>query len=211
MAVLSRATRGDDMSTIIAGGFAVATDADAAVRRLQAAGVSLDHICTFRVNPPGEHHKLPAGGDHDASPAARNAHSGAAKGAAIGAAVGLAAGAAATPLLGPAGVAAGVGVGAYAGSLVGGLKEIDSEPQPGHEDVRPAENLVAVNADAAGITEDAIARLFEELGALQIERAFGRWERDSWADFDATRTPNVIGGRTLRTPGNVEDRPAAPR
>jgi hypothetical protein len=199
------------MSTIIAGGFDVATDADAAVRRLQEAGVSLDHICTFRVNPPGEHNKLPAGGDQQASPGARHAQSGAAKGAAIGAVVGLAAGAAATPLLGPAGLAAGAGVGAYTGSLVGSLKEIDNEPQPSHEDVRPAENLVAVNADASGMTEDAIVRIFEALDALQIERAYGRWERDCWADFDATRTPNVIGGRALRTPGSVENRPAAPR
>jgi hypothetical protein len=196
------------MSTIIAGGFDVVTEADAAVRRLQEAGVSLDHICTFRVNPPGEHHKLAGGGDQDASAGAKHAHSGAAKGAVIGAAVGLAAGAAATPLLGPAGIAAGAGVGAYTGSLVGSLKEIDREPQPDLDDVRPAENLVAVNLDASGVAQDTIVRLFEELGALQIERAEGRWNEDCWSDFDPTRPPEVIGGRGSRTGHREENRPS---
>jgi hypothetical protein len=196
------------MSRIIAGGFDVVTEADAAVRQLQEAGVSLDHICTFRVNPPGEHHKLAAGGDQDASPGAKHAQSGAAKGAAIGAAIGLAAGAVATPLLGPAGLAAGVGVGAYTGSLVGSLKEIDHEPQPNLDDQRPAENLVAVNAGVAGIPEESIVQIFEALGALQIERADGRWEEDCWADFDPTRPPDVIGGRGARAARREENRPS---
>jgi hypothetical protein len=192
------------MSTIIAGSFDGVTEADAAVRRLQEAGVALDHICTFRVNPAGSHDKLPAGGDHDASTGSKHAQSGATKGAAVGAAVGAVAGA----VGGPVGMAAGAGVGAYTGSLVGSLNEIDNEAQPGLAAVRPASNLVAVNADASGITEDAVARIFEDVGAIQIERALGRWEADAWADFDAARAPNVIGGTLSHVARNEENRPS---
>jgi hypothetical protein len=197
------------MSTIIAAGFDVLADAERAEQRLKDAGISADYICKFRVNPPGEHAKLAIGGDHGASAGARHAHAGAAKGAAIGAAVGLAAGAAVAPFLGPAGVAAGVGVGAYTGSLVGSLKEIDTEPQPDISDVRPAETLVAVNIDGAGVDEDTVVRTFEECGARQIERAQGQWVDGEWADFDPTTSPQVIGGRDLsRRSGSVENRPS---
>ena len=106
------------MATIIAGGFDVVTEADAAVERLRQAGVRTEDLCTFRVNPAGEHDQLPGGGDHRASPGAKDACKNAGKGGAIGAAAGLAAGAAATPLMGPAGLAAGAAAGAYVGSLV---------------------------------------------------------------------------------------------
>src|SRR5437870_1740579 len=183
------------MTTIIAGGFDLLTQAEAAVGRLMQAGISADHVCKYHVNPAGEHAAFPIGGDRDASPGAKHAHSGAVKGAAIGAAVGLGVGAVAAPLLGPAGIAAGIGVGAYTGSLVGSLKEIDTEPQPSHADVRPAETLVAVNADAAGVGEDEIVAIFEECGAKQIERAQGTWADGEWKDFDPLRAPQLIGGR----------------
>ena len=188
------------MSMIIAGGFSTITDAEAAVARLLELGVTRDHMCKYRVNPAGEHNALPAGGDHDASAGARNAHTGAVKGAAIGAAVGLAAGAAATPLLGPAGVAAGIGIGAYTGSLLGSLKSIDAEVQPGRDTVRPAETLLAVNADEAPIPEADIVRTFEECGALQVERAYGEWTDGEWTDFDPLVPPNLIGGREKDAP-----------
>lgn len=186
------------MSKIIAGGFKNSTDADAALQRLVKAGVPSEYICTFRVNPPGMHDRTPIGGDHDASPGAKKVDKGAVKGAAVGAAVGLAAGAAMTPFLGPAGIAAGIGVGAYTGSLVGSLKETSDEPQPGHEDLRPAETLVAVNGDKAGVDEQTLVRIFEEAAAWQIERAEGRWDNGVWADFDAVTHPHLIGGRDSR-------------
>ena len=131
----------------------------------------------------------------------------------IGAAVGLAAGVAVTPLLGPAGIAAGAGVGAYTGSLVGSLKEIEHEPSPDHADVRPAENLVAVNLDASGRGEEAIVRVLEESGALIVERAQGTWSEGCWGDFDPTTRPNVIGGLEFARRADIdqrpEDRPAA--
>jgi hypothetical protein len=200
------------MSTIVAGGFPALADAENAVRRLQDSGVHIDNICTFRVNPAGEHHRIATGGDHATSPGSHHAHSGAAKGAAIGAAVGLAAGAAATPFLGPAGVAAGVGVGAYAGSLVGSLKEIEHEPSPDHGDVRPAENMVAVNLASSGASEDSLVRIFEECGAMIVERAEGTWSDDAWADFDPATRPNVIGGLEFARRADIDrpdQRPAA--
>ena len=192
------------MSMIIAGGFHDLVGAESAVRRLQDAGVPLEYICTFRVNPAGEHHRLLLGGDHGSSPGAHHAQSGAVKGAAIGAAVGLAAGAVAGPL----GMAAGAGVGAYTGSLVGSLKEMEHEPTGNATDVRPAENLVAVDVDDSGCGEDAIVRCFEECGARQIERAQGVWSDGCWSDFDATVSPQVIGGLDLLPPTENERRAA---
>jgi len=191
------------MSKIVAGGFQVLAEAENAVGRLQNAGVDVEYICTFRVNPAGEHHRIASGGDHASSPGARHAHAGAAKGAAIGAAIGGVAGA----VGGPIGVAAGIGVGAYTGSLVGGLKEIESEPAPDHGDVRPAENLVAVNVDAAGASEDTIVRTLEECGALLVERAEGTWSDGQWSDFDPSSRPNLIGGLEFARRADIENRP----
>ncbi|HEX6632990.1 MAG TPA: hypothetical protein VF038_03415 [Usitatibacter sp.] len=186
------------MATIIAGGFDVVTQADAAVERLRQAGVRTEDLCTFRVNPAGEHQALPGGGDHAASPGAKDAGKGAGAGAAIGAAAGLAAGAAATPFMGPAGLAAGIAAGAYAGSLTGALKKMDKEPQPGQDTVRPAETLIAVNVDSGNPSADDVVRLFEECNARQVERTEGRWENGEWADFDPTTPPRLVGGRDAR-------------
>jgi hypothetical protein len=102
-------------------------------------------------------------------------------------------------VLGPVGAAAGAGVGAYTGSLLGGMKETEKEPKPEHEDVRPAEVLVCVNADAAGIPADDIVRILEEAGAWQVERAEGTWIDGEWADFDPVSRPHLVGGRDRYT------------
>lgn len=183
------------MSTIIAGGFENITYGNRALERLTEAGVDREYVCTYRVNAPGMHDRTPIGGDRDTSPGTRHEGGNAAKGAAIGAAAGVVAGAAMTPFLGPAGIAAGIGVGAYTASLVGGLKGTDDEVQPGHEDFRPAEMLVAVNLDSAGVDEATLTRIFEECGAWQVERAQGEWADGVWADFDAATRPHLIGGR----------------
>jgi hypothetical protein len=184
------------MATIIAGGFETYVQAQEAKRRLSEAGVNSEYLCEFRVNPPGMHDATPIGGDRDESPGAQNVDSGATKGAAVGAAVGTAAGVAITPFLGPAGIVAGAGVGAYTGSLVGGMKKgVDETAQPDHTIVRPAEALIAVNLDGAGVAEEAIVRAFEESGAWQIERTEGHWEDGEWADFNPLDAPHLIGGR----------------
>jgi uncharacterized membrane protein len=183
------------MATIIAGGFETYVEAQDALKRLAQAGVNSEYLCEFRVNPPGMHDATPVGGDRDESPGAREADSGATKGAAVGATLGTVAGVAITPLLGPAGIVAGAGVGAYAGSLMGMRKGVGDEPQPDHTVVRPAEALIAVNLDGAGVDEETIKRAFEEAGAWQIERAEGRWENGQWADFNPIDSPRLIGGR----------------
>jgi hypothetical protein len=178
------------MTTIIAGGFQNIVPAEAAIERLKQAGISGEYICKFRVNPPGMHARYPIGGDRDESPGSKDADKGAMKGAAVGAAAGAAAGA----VLGPVGMAAGAGVGAYTGSLVGGMKETEKEVKPEHEDVRPAEVLVALDADAAGVPSDEIVRILEEAGAWQVERAEGTWADGEWADFDPVSRPRLVGG-----------------
>ena len=184
------------MATIIAGGFETIVEAQDALQQLSRAGVNSEYICEFRVNPPGMHDTTAVGGDRDESPGAHEADDGATKGAAVGAVVGAVAGVALTPLMGPTGIAAGAGVGGYTGSLVGGMKGgVDQEPQPDHTVVRPAEAMVAVNADGAGIGEEEIVRIFEQAGAWQIERSEGLWEEGEWKDFDAVSPPHLIGGR----------------
>lgn len=186
------------MTTIIAGGFDVYSKTQAALQRLREAGVAEDNLCEFRINPPGEHHGAPLGGDRHASLGAKDAEDGAGKGAAIGAALGVAAGIAATPLIGPAGIVAAAGVGGYTGSLVGSLGEVSTEAQPDHEDVRPAEAMVAVNVDAGTVAAGEIVRIFEECGAHQIEQAKGTWANGEWADFDPVSRPQLIGGTDYR-------------
>lgn len=184
------------MATIIAGGFETYVESQDAIKRLGEAGVNSEYLCEFRINPPGMHDKTPVGGDRDESPGAHHADGGATKGVAVGAAVGAVAGVAAMPLLGPAAAVVGAGVGAYTGSLVGGLKGgVDTEAQPDHTVVRPAEAMVAVNVSGAGISEEQIVKIFEQTGAWQIERSEGHWENGEWKDFDPVAAPHLIGGR----------------
>ena len=197
------------MATIIAAGFETIVEAQDALARLERAGVNSEYLCEFRVNPPGMHDETPIGGDRNESPGAQHADGGATKGAAVGAVVGTAAGVAITPLLGPAGIVAGAGVGAYTGSLLGGMtKGVDETPQPDHTILRPAEAMIAVNADGAGVAEQAIVSAFEEAGAWQIERTEGRWENGEWADFNPLSSPQLIGGRD---PEAGAGRASAPR
>ncbi len=184
------------MATIIAAGFENYEESRAALARLADAGIGAEYICEFAVNPPGMHDRTPIGGDHATSDGAMEAQGGAAKGLAAGAAIGAVAGAAAMPLIGPAGIVAGAGAGAYTGSLIGGMKAgVDHEVQPDDTVVRPAEAMVAVNVDGAGLDRDRIVQLFEQCGAWQIEEAQGSWEDGEWTDFDPAVSPHLIGGR----------------
>jgi hypothetical protein len=205
------------MATIIAGGFETYVDAQAAMQGLRDAGVNPEFLCEFRVNPPGMHDRTAIGGDRDESPGAHKADGGAVKGGTIGAVVGTVVGVTATPFLGPAGIAAGAGVGAYTGSLAGAMKGgVDHEAQPDHTIMRPAEAMIAVNIDGAGIAEADVTRVFEAAGAWQIERTEGMWANGEWADFDPALPPRLIGGRdpnagTDRAPGQSNHEGGAPR
>jgi hypothetical protein len=186
------------MATIIAGGFDVYSKTQAALARLRDAGVPEEFVCEFRVNPAGEHDQTPIGGDRMKSPGAKDAEEGAGKVGAAGAVLGAAAGVALTPVLGPAGIVAGAGVGGYTGSLIGSMNETKKEGRPDHEDVRPAEAMIAVNVDGAGIPAEQVVRLFEECGAQQVEQAEGTWADGEWVDFDPVSRPQLIGGKEYR-------------
>jgi hypothetical protein len=188
------------MTTIIAGGFQVHDAAEAAIGRLLEAGIPDDNLCSFRVNPPGEHSQLAIGGDRHESPGATKAGGGAAVGAAVGAAAGAAAGMAASPVLGPVAIAGGAGVGAYTGALVGALGAMDKRTH--REEMRPAETLVAVNLDGASLDEQRVVDILEQCGAEQIERAEGTWSGGEWSDFDPVSRPNLLrpqAGRDRRS------------
>jgi hypothetical protein len=185
------------MTTIIAGGFTTSDAAEQAMQRLVAAGVNEDNLCSFRVNPPGEHDGTAIGGDRPESPGAKDAGGG----AAVGAVAGAAAGAVASTVLGPVAIAGGAGVGAYTGALVGALGSMDHRTH--RDEMRPAENLVAVNVDSGDIAEQRAINLFEECGAIQIERAEGTWSNGEWSDFDPITPPQLIRSTT------PPERPAA--
>jgi len=177
-------------TTIIAGGFTTNAAAEHALQRLVAAGVNADNLCTFRVNPPGEHAGLPTGGDRPKSPGAKEAGGGAARGAAVGAVAGAAAGAVASTVLGPVAIAGGAGVGAYTGALVGALGSMDRRTH--RDELRPAENLVCVNVGEREISEARAVEIFETCGAIQVERAQGTWSSGQWSDFDPVAPPHLI-------------------
>ena len=177
------------MNRIVAGNFPNKAQADSAIQVLLSAGIGAEHICTFRVNPPGQHATYPIGGDEYASPGATAAGGSAMTGAAIGGAVGLGAGLVAMPIAGPVGVAAGAGIGAYVGSLAGAMKglgdgEAHGVPNEG-EAARPAGVLVAVEAPLA-LERAFAADVLRQRGARDVEETEGLWEGGSWVDFDPT-------------------------
>src|SRR5688572_14882904 len=177
------------MSQIVAGNFPNKSQADSAIEALLAAGITQDHICTFRVNPPGQHASYPIGGDEYASPGADEAGGSALAGAAIGGAIGLAAGLAAMPIAGPAGLV-GAPLGAYVGSLAGAMKGMGEDqeegvPDPDAEAARPAGVLVAVEAPLA-LERAFAADVLRQRGARDVEETEGTWRDGCWVDFDAT-------------------------
>ena len=118
-----------------------------------------------------------------------------APGATLGTAAGIAA---AATVAGPAAIVAGAGVGGYTCALLGGLRQVNKEGHPDHEDVRPAEAMVAVNVDGGSIPAEEIVRIFEECGANQVEQAQGTWADGEWKDFDPVSAPRLIGGKDYR-------------
>ena len=113
------------MAHIIAGRVEVQEHAESIAGALEGLGISRDKISIFYVNPDGQHHRLPLGGDKPSSPGASDAS----KGAWAGSGIGAAAGAAAGSVAGPTGAVAGAGVGAYTGSLAGAVSKTDKEAE----------------------------------------------------------------------------------
>jgi hypothetical protein len=175
------------MSMIVAGNFSIKAEADSAIEALLSGGILADHICSFAVNPPGQHAAHPMTGDEYASPGATEAGGGAIKGAAIGSAIGIGAGVVAIPIAGPAGMAGGAAIGAYVGSLIGALNSMGEDVDPVQSEdtvpARPAGVLVAVDAPIAA--DRAFATdLLRKRGARDVEESEGTWRNGTWVDFN---------------------------
>ena len=175
------------MTTIVAGNFENIIRADSAKQALLTAGIKSDRICSFGINPPGQHSAYPIGGDEYASAGATEAGGGALSGAAIGGAIGLGAGLAALPFAGPAALVGGASIGAYVGSLAGALNTMGKDEEEGRapvgEESHPAGVLLAVEAPQ----EEERARAVNILrmhGAREVEQTEGTWRDGMWVDFD---------------------------
>ncbi len=183
------------MTSIIAGRFQLQTEVEDAIEELQRAGFAREGISAFYVNPPGQHHTFPIGGDRAESPGAKESGKGVAAGAAAGAAAGLAA----APFLGPVGAVTGSLVGAHVGGLVGGLSQMKERGETGEhaEDVenaapiRKAGMMIAV-ATGDHDQEGCAINVLRSLGAADIERAQGTIENGDWRDFNPVSSPELI-------------------
>lgn len=184
------------MATIIAGHFALQTQAQQAVDELTHAGFPQAHICAFYLTPPERHYAHPADDRHKMPAGPQSDNPGLARGEAAGAATGAAVGAIASPLTGPVGPVVGALVGAHAGSLVGTLSRTAGTEAPV---VRQSGMLVAVEVDDEADQARAIDTL-RALGATDIERADGTIADGDWSDFDATSAPILVDNRPEHRP-----------
>lgn len=185
------------MSLIIAGRFDTFEQAENAASQLFARGFAEDDVTLFFVNPPGQHGRFPIGGDVATDEGARKAGGGAGRGIVIGAIVGAVIGAVALALMQASMLvlALATGLGAYLGSLVGGLamtRDPDRVPSapanaPQTKTERDAGVLLAVHVDAQ--SRDTAAEVLRAAGAMDIERAQGRWSQGRWVDFDPLKPP----------------------
>ena len=189
------------MSLIVAGRFQTLDRAEEVAHHLiDDDGFRQDDVNVFYVNPPGQHARHPAGGDHhtDAAmqPGRQSAFVGVMAGI-IGAGVGYGAMQILelnwlAPLIMTA-------VGAYLGSLIGAM----SKAKPAHldagtqvsahevaEPIRESGVMLAVH-----VTEDSEVRVEDELrqaGARDVEHASGSWNNGKWADFDPLAAPLTV-------------------
>lgn len=188
------------MAKIIAGRAETQVVADRAIEALAGAGFDRRDLTSFYLAPPGQHSEYPIGGDahHDegTKKSGKTAAAGATVGGVTGLAIGTAAAAAAEPGFTAVAAIAGAGVGAYVGSLAGGLSGArggDPERASVEEPVeREGGVMVAVRVDADEAA-DRIVSVLRANGVADIERAEGEWRDGAWVDFDARRTPQLIG------------------
>ena len=181
------------MTTIVAGRFELHEPAEHALQALLDRGFHRSDASEFFVNPPGQHGRIPTGGDQFADAQSSKAHVGAGVGATAGGAAGLLA-AAAVPGLGIPLAAGIVALGAYTGSFLGAMNKLgdsgDAErlaASPG----RQGGEMVAVRVLDAEAEQTAIAVLREH-GARDIERRDGEWRDGQWVDFDPVTPPATV-------------------
>jgi len=185
------------MATLITGRFEDVDGVERAIAALHSAGFRREQFGTFYVAPPGQHDKLPLGGDalHDAG--TEDSGRGAAAGAAVGGGAGIALGAVAAvalPVVGLAAVLAGAGLGAYVGSLMGAMSQVKDVPVEAATTERPVEQPggVRIAVDVDGTDETVALRALESSGAKDIARAEGIWEAREWKDYDPRVPPEPI-------------------
>ncbi len=182
------------MGHIIAGRFDIQEHAEEVARALEGLGISRNRIAIFYVNPDGQHHLLPMGGDKSASPGASKSG----KGAWVGTGVGAAAGAAVGSVAGPVGTVVGAGVGAYTGSLAGAVSETDMKPEsadkaaPDEDRAVDRESGVHVAAEVDDKTREKVVALLRQHNGDQIEEAQGTIEDGEWVDFDPTQPARLV-------------------
>ncbi|GGY82782.1 hypothetical protein [Marinobacter zhanjiangensis] len=181
------------MGHIIAARLETQENAEELANAIQGLGIAHDKVSVFYVNPEGQHHLLPEGGDKSSSPGASRA----ARGAWVGGGIGAAAGAAAGSVAGPAGAVAGAGVGAYTGSLAGAVSKTDNEAEAADkadEDTpvvdRKAGIHVAVEVDRK--TRQDVVTLIRQHDGEQIEEAQGQIKKGEWVDFDPTEPVRLV-------------------
>lgn len=181
------------MGLIIAGRFNDPEKAGQLAQALQESGISSDKISLFHVNPDGQHHILPLGGDKDESPGASRAD----KGALVGAGVGAAAGAAIGSVGGPVGAGIGAGVGAYTGSLTGAVTATDRQAEAvpdrqADDSLVDRQSGLHVAAEVSGNDKDAVIRLIRDYQGVDVEEAQGRIRNGNWVDFDPTQPVRLV-------------------
>ncbi|MGI4814637.1 MAG: hypothetical protein ACRYG5_06125 [Janthinobacterium lividum] len=190
------------MSLIIAGRFNTFADAEAAANTLFGKGFLEEDVTLFFVNPRGQHHRFPIGGDVNADAGSANASKGAGAGVAIGAVIGAIVGVLIVSFFHTflAVTILAAGVGAYVGSLAGAMKRTRQSGPPqttrarddtGTKEIRETGVLLAihVNEENKAIAADVL----REAGAHDVERASGRWAQGKWTDFDPLEPPHLAG------------------
>ena len=195
------------MSRIVAAHFQRQDQIDSARQALVDAGFGADQVSSFYVSSAGQHDLTAIGGDHIASPGAKETPDAILAGAAGGAVIGAVIGAATVVATGPVGPLVGGLVGAHVGSLFSFSKMKDAGEGEhadagavGHDDARAGDNraeprkagmLVAV-ALAAPADEARALGVLRGLGADHLERADGHIAAGDWSDFDPNSVPQLI-------------------
>ena len=165
--------------------------ADRLCASLRRNGVRRGEMDRFALNPAGQHHGLPLGGDADTDAGAKTGSSGAIVGAGLGGAVGAAIGTVVAPVIGPSAIVGGMAAGVYAGSLAGALNSVGAHAEAAHPIVRPPGVMVAVRVTDSRVVR-AIVRTMRDGGARFIECACGVWANGRWSDFDPVAPPRVV-------------------
>ena len=185
------------MAKLITGRFQDVDQVERALAAIAQAGFDRRRYGVFYVTPPGQHARLPLGGDAYRSAGTADSGPGAAAGAAIGGGAGLAMGAVAAlafPVAGLAALLAGTGVGAYVGSLMGAMSQSE-HPHPEqarseHPAEQPGGVRMAIDVDGGG--EAQARRVLESAGAQDIAYAEGEWRDGDWKDFDPVNPPGAV-------------------